>query len=292
MTLNGINNLDAMGILCNMASGDHLAKFTLRDLLYWLTLEDGSPLFIQLAQRPLGEVDVVIPNTPKAKTKAEKINHHVTSWCINYWKDTHPDGITFYRKLAPKAFSQILPHEVKECSWDPSTQTVTSPHAHSEMAAVLELKNQNWVKDIMQGPSSTAKEKAYVDPNVVFPFKDDFSVGTIHGTNATCHPDSAHASKPAPPTTDGTAGQNEVIEIVDDANDDNSSVLTSKTQDELVAPLVQTRKLNRTSVDTQVASCTDPTPVSIPAAIPSHSDVGGLESASINGNVCSRLNGK
>ena len=142
------------------------------------------------------------------------------------------------------------------------------------------------------GTSSTTKEKAYVDPNIVFPFENDFFIGTIHGANATHHPDSAHASKPAPPTTDGTAGQNEVIEIADDADDDNISVLTSKTQDKLAALLVQARKLNRTPVGTRVASGTDPTPASGPATIPSHSDAGRQESLSIDGNVRSRLNGK
>ncbi len=146
--------------------------------------------------------------------------------------------------------------------------------------------------NIMQGLSSTTKEKAYVDSNVAFLVKDDFYVGTIHSANATRHSDTTHASKPAPPTTGSTVGQNEVIEIADDANNDNISVLTSKTQGKLAAPLVQARKLNRTSVGTCVASGTDPTPASGPAAIPSHSDAGAQESASIHGNVRSRPNGK
>jgi hypothetical protein len=82
MMLNRIDNLDAAEIHCNAASSNHLAKVTLQDLLYLLTLEDGSPLFLQLTQRPSGEVDKVISNTPKFETNAEKINHCVAAWCI------------------------------------------------------------------------------------------------------------------------------------------------------------------------------------------------------------------
>jgi hypothetical protein len=51
------------------------------------------------------------------------------------------------------------------------------------MAAVAEFENQDWVQDILQASSNSTKEKAYVDPNVAFPFQDNYSVGTIHGTN-------------------------------------------------------------------------------------------------------------
>jgi hypothetical protein len=56
--------------------------------------------------------------------------------------------------------------------------------------------------------------KQHVDPNVAFPFKDDFSIGTIHGANAT--------AKPSSPTV------NKVVEIQDDK--DNVSILMTKTR--------------------------------------------------------------
>ena len=153
-------------------------------MLYRLSLEDGLLLFLQLSQRPSGEVDAVIMNTPEAETKAERINHQVAAWCINYWNDTNPGGNSFFRKLASKAFCQVLPHEVSKCTWDSATQTVTSPHAQSEMAVVAEFESQDWVRDLLQATSNPAKEKTIVDPNMSFPFQDDFSVGTIHGANA------------------------------------------------------------------------------------------------------------
>jgi hypothetical protein len=121
ITINGINNLDASEILRNTSSGKKITKVSLRDMLYRLTLESGSPLFLQLSQRPSGEVDAVIPNIPEAEMKVECINHQVAAWCINYWKDTNPGRNSFFRKLAGKAFCQVLLHEVNDCSWDSAT---------------------------------------------------------------------------------------------------------------------------------------------------------------------------
>jgi hypothetical protein len=81
--LNRVDNLDATEILRKMANSMAAAKVTLRELLYHLQLEGGLPLFLHLTQRLSGEVDAVIPNTPKAELKAEKINQQVAAWCLN-----------------------------------------------------------------------------------------------------------------------------------------------------------------------------------------------------------------
>ncbi len=168
----------------------------------------------------------------EAETKAEQINHQVAAWCINYWKDTNPGGTSFFRKLASKAFCQVLLHEVSDCTWDPTTQTVTSPHAQSEMAAIAEFENQDWVQDILQASSNPTKEKAYVNPNIAFPFQDNFLVGTIHGANP-------KNNKSTPQQVAGDDNDNKgVIKILDKEEDNDVSVLTSKNQDELVALLV------------------------------------------------------
>jgi hypothetical protein len=140
ITINGIDHLDALEVLCNTTSGKKNTKVSLRVMLYCLTLEGGSPLFLQLSQHPSGKVDAVIPNTPETETKAECINHQVAAWCINYWKDINPGGNSFFWKLASKAFCQVLLHEVSNCTWDLTTPTVTSPHAQIEMAAVAEFE--------------------------------------------------------------------------------------------------------------------------------------------------------
>ena len=62
------------------------------------------------------------------------------------------------------------------------------------------------------GNQNIGAMKQHADPNVAFPFDDDFSVGTIHRANA--------AKQPTP-----NAGA--VVEIQDD--EDDMSILTTKT---------------------------------------------------------------
>ena len=134
---------------------------------------------------------------------------------------------------------------------------ITSSTSRSELSAVIEFENQDWVKNLAQADISTPK-KSFVDPNAAFPFQDDFSVGTIHGTNM------------KPPTKDKNEEELEVIEIVDD--NDDVSVLTTKTQDELLALLLQERQKSTSAIGRRAASGTDslvsgPTADATPAGV-------------------------
>jgi hypothetical protein len=82
------------------------------------------------------------------------------------------------------------------------------------MSAIAEFEQQDWVKSLLQGDHSTSTKKRHVDPNVAFPFQDDFFVGTIHGANLT------PANSRTAPAASG------MIKVADD--NDNISVLTSK----------------------------------------------------------------
>ena len=81
------------------------------------------------------------------------------------------------------------------------------------MSAVYEFESLDWVQNILQAESQPKKK--HVDPMAAFNFEDDFSVGTIHGKNDA-----------APPRTTGA------IEIT---TDDEVSIISSKTQDDLAA---------------------------------------------------------
>jgi hypothetical protein len=288
LVLNGINNLDTTEILRNMANSSTIAKVTLQEILYRLCLENESPLFLQLTQRPLGEVDAVIPNTPEAEFKAEKINQQVAAWCLNYWTESNPGGAAFYRKLANRRFSQVLLHEVRKCLWDSANQTVTSPRGPSEAADVAEFKNQDWVKDILNRDSSGKKRsaKAYANPNVLFPFEDDFSVGTIHGANTPQPPLVPPVNEAAPISlrpTETSNNQTTTIEILDNNAEEDVSVLTTKMQEELVALLVKARLQIHAPTGSQVASGSGNPPGGGPVATPSHPNEGRQQTAPTNG---------
>jgi hypothetical protein len=121
---------------------------------------------------------------------------------------------------------------------------VASPNAQFDIVVIAEFESQNWVQDILKSNSVGQQDnvKAYVDPNVAFPFQDNFSVGAIHGANATRSPEAPSYKKTAP-TGSATArtpcNQNTIIEILDNDVEDDMSMLTTKTQDDLVAHLVK-----------------------------------------------------
>ena len=98
--------------------------------------------------------------------------------------------------------------------------------------------------------------RAHIDPNVAFPFQDDFSVGTIHGANA------------KNPLADRAAAieEAEVLEIQDD--EDDVGVLTMRTQG---------KDQPEVAVRSQIA--TGPNPVSGPTATSAQAitNLGGSE---------------
>jgi hypothetical protein len=116
--------------------------------------------------------------------------------------------------------------------------------------AVIEFKSQDWVKTLAQANANPPKEQ-FAHPNAAFPFQDNFSVETIHGTNM------------KPPLKDQGAEKAKVIKIVD--NDNNVSVLTTKTQDKLLTLLLQERWKSKSAIGCRAASGTNPL-VSSPTA--------------------------
>ena len=134
-------------------------------------------------------------------------------------------------------------HKISKCKWDEKTMSVILLNSQSELLAVIKFENQDWVKNLAQANNNPPK-KYFVDPNAAFPFQDDFSVGMIHGTNMKA------LSK------EQGAEEAEVIEIVNDDND--VSVLTTKTQDKLLALLLQERQKRKSAIGRRAASGTDP----------------------------------
>ncbi len=135
--------LDAFKYIRNPANGRSIACFTLRDLLYQITLENKAPLFLQLSQRPSGKVDAIIPITPKAELMAERMKVQIAAWCHFYWKETNPGAERFSCTLSDRAFSQDLLREISDCTWDSSLKAVMSPSAQSEMSVIAEFEQQD-----------------------------------------------------------------------------------------------------------------------------------------------------
>ncbi len=125
-------------------------------------------------------MDAVIHNTPEAESLAEKMKVQIAVWCYIYWRDTNPGAERFYCKLSDRGFNRALRHEISACTWDAAMKVVTSPRVQTEMAAIAEFEQQDWVQQLTGGNmQNIGATKQHVDPNMAFPFDDDFSVGTI-----------------------------------------------------------------------------------------------------------------
>jgi hypothetical protein len=97
--------------------------------------------------------------------------------------------------------------------WDVMNKIVTSPRAVTKMAAIAKFKQQDWVRQLTGVNATQSTKQQHVDPNVAFPFGNNFLAGTIHGANA--------KTKVMSPAV------NEVVEIQD--NDNDVSILTTRT---------------------------------------------------------------
>ncbi len=105
------------------------------------------------------------------------------------------------------------------------------------MPAVYKFESLDWVKDIMHAEHNPTKK--HVDPTAAFNFEEDFSVGTIHGKNNVIH------------TVTTGKGATTAIELSDD---DNVSILTSKTQDDTDALVEQEQRRSTRSPGDRVAT--------------------------------------
>ncbi len=156
------------------------------------------------------------------------------------------------------------------------------------MAAIREFEQQDWVKQLAQDSVAQQATKKYMGPNIVFPFQDDFLVGTIHGAN----------DKAVTPNT------NKVVKIQD--NEDKVSILTTKTAGNMQLEVVVGSRVASGSnpVSGPTANSTPPRAASggsedpTSAGLASRADVGptgkvanNLPSKSARGGTASALSG-
>ena len=161
--------------------------------------------------------------------------------------------------------------------------------------AIADFERQDWVQDIVKAGAASTKKNArrYVNPNVAFPFEENFSVGTIHRANVIkppAVPPTETAAPDCPPMAGTSGNQNAAVEILDDNADDDVSVLTTKMQDELVALLVKARRQIHASTGSWVASGSGISSGSGPVAMPSPTNAGRQQTTPTN-NAVSGVNG-
>ncbi len=134
------------------------------------------------------------------------------------------------------------------------------------MSAVYKFESLDWVKDIVHAKHNPTKK--HVDPTAAFNFEEDFSVGTIHGKNNAIH--AATTGK----------GATMAIELSDN---NNVSILMSKTQDNTDALVKQEQRRSMRSAGDRVATGSRPSAIG-PTANATPAEATGLGPVAAEGS--------
>ena len=113
---------------------------------------------------------------------------------------------------------------------------------------MYKFESLDWVKNIAQTNHNLKKKQ--VDPNAALNFVEDFSVGTIHGKS-----DGVQAQKIS----------KDALEVIEDNDNDKVSLLLSKTEDGLAAPIVQEQRRSALAAGNRVASGSTPPVIGLTA---------------------------
>ena len=153
------------------------------------------------------------------------------------------------------------------------------------MSAVYKFESLYWVKNIIQTDHNIKKK--HVDPTVAFNFEEGFSIGTIHGKNGGVQV--RKISK-------------DVSEAIKVNYNNKVSLLSSKTQDSLTAPVVQEQYRSALAAGYQVASSSmppiigliaDATPAGATGTVPVAAEGSSKPSSTgPDGNIDGRLGGE
>jgi hypothetical protein len=186
--LAGVNDLNAKADIKDARDPTKtVCTMTLRDCLYnFWKMENGSSLFGEIHQAgPMGNVEVVIPNTKEAEDMLVMMNKHFACYFVNYLKDLKVDE-DFIQTIAGRGLELTLLHEVNDCKWDSEKKELLTPEdiAGGEED---ELEEETWYVDhvakFMENNKQANKKKQYAAPEALFNLDDEHSCKTINQKN-------------------------------------------------------------------------------------------------------------
>lgn len=131
---------------------------SLPDLLYTITLANGSKLFLPIMQLPNGgDPTCPTPNMPEAETLLEKINVQSAAWCDNYFADKYPRS--FLTNVIGQCFDSDLVSAIKECTCDKEKKIVSTTEEQDEDNALDQLESEAWFENVPGEDSSPQNAK-------------------------------------------------------------------------------------------------------------------------------------
>merc|ERR1711966_539255 len=106
---------------------ERVGECSLRDVLYRLTLSDGSSLVGGVHQAAaMHSVDIVVGNTEEAGKLVEMMNKNVAAFLYHIMRSWNMDQ-HFIGKLLRTSVDPSMVNEMDKCHWDVKTNTLRTP---------------------------------------------------------------------------------------------------------------------------------------------------------------------
>jgi hypothetical protein len=218
--LDGVTDLDREFEFFKASDPTQVAgSLSLRHLLYnYVLLPDGKhSLFVEIHQAsPAASVEVVIPNTPDAKSLLDEINKNLPAWMFYNLQEQGVDR-EFIVNVMGHATDALMCQEINRCTWDPKTKKLTTPR-DGELEKAKALESAAWYRDEfgghMQRKDKREAPREFANEEMMYDADADKSVHTVH----------EKAGKPS--TYKGSAGAPQIQlgrpKDVEHSNDDDS----------------------------------------------------------------------
>jgi hypothetical protein len=184
--LEGVTDLDREFDFYKASDPTQVAgRISLRHLLYnYVLLPDGKhSLFIEIHQaNPAACVEVVIPNTPDAKSLLDEINKNLPAWMSYNLLEQGVDR-EFIMNVLGHATDAILCQEINRCTWDPQTKQLTTPR-DGDMEKAKAMESAAWYRDEfgdhMKGKDKREAPREFANEEMMYDPDADKSVHTVH----------------------------------------------------------------------------------------------------------------
>ena len=161
-------------------------KVSLRMVLFnYVKMEDKFSVFAELHQtEELGPVLAIIPACKEAERLLQMMNNQVAAFLFYFLTVNAALPSKFVMDLLKATCDATLVAEISDCEWDPTTQTITTPHEKKENEDLEEMENTTWwnnafdLREMGRKPAKRAADKKTV---ALFDLDADaLSFATVH----------------------------------------------------------------------------------------------------------------
>ena len=161
-------------------------KVSLQMVLFnYVKTEDKFSVFTELHQtEELGRVLAIIPTCKKSKRLVQMMNKQVTTFLFYFLMVNASLLSKFVMDLLESTCDATLVAKILNCEWDPTTQTIATPHKNKENEDLEEMENATWwnnAVDLSEMGKKPAKRAADKKPEALFDLDADaISFATVH----------------------------------------------------------------------------------------------------------------